>query len=282
MTLLNQVIEIYSRTHRVFQRDASPFWTALTRSAQRTIAVRPSVGTIKSATHLGASVTNVGEASEPDKEGEAIQPTRSMIGSQPSSEEDSVPSTMTLDQFVEQELRDFGESQNLELPAAFMDEIQGGQDNPELRRILTNAIQDDRVFSGHFGGPSFFLKELTAMVAGLPRLQRIAIEETVMKGRTLADVARELGITHQAVSMAKRGGLKHLSDWVKQESDRKREGAMAGKFEVYEARDGFRFRLKAGNGEVVATGEAYTTRDGAHKGCEAVQRAAAGAAIEDK
>ena len=33
---------------------------------------------------------------------------------------------------------------------------------------------------------------------------------------------------------------------------------MAGKFEVYEDSSGkFRFRLKAGNGEVVATGQAY-------------------------
>lgn len=57
---------------------------------------------------------------------------------------------------------------------------------------------------------------------------------------------------------------------------------MAGKFEVYEDKAGqFRFRLKAGNGEVVATGEGYTTRPAAHKGCEAVQRAADGAEIVD-
>jgi len=57
---------------------------------------------------------------------------------------------------------------------------------------------------------------------------------------------------------------------------------MAGKFEVYEDKSGkFRFRLKAGNGEVVASGEAYETRSGARTGCEAVQRAADGAAIVD-
>ena len=55
---------------------------------------------------------------------------------------------------------------------------------------------------------------------------------------------------------------------------------MAGKFEVYEDRAGkFRFRLKAGNGEVVATGEAYESKSGARAGCEAVQRAAEGASI---
>lgn len=52
---------------------------------------------------------------------------------------------------------------------------------------------------------------------------------------------------------------------------------MAGTFEVYEDRSGkFRFRLKAGNGEIVASGEAYESKASAIKGTEAVQRAAAG------
>ncbi|MFD8323250.1 YegP family protein, partial [Kitasatospora purpeofusca] len=37
---------------------------------------------------------------------------------------------------------------------------------------------------------------------------------------------------------------------------------MAGKFEVYEDAGGkFRFRLKAGNGEIVATGQGYASKD---------------------
>jgi uncharacterized protein len=43
----------------------------------------------------------------------------------------------------------------------------------------------------------------------------------------------------------------------------------------------FRFRLKASNGQVVATGEAYETRAAAKKGCESVVRAATGAPIEE-
>jgi len=55
---------------------------------------------------------------------------------------------------------------------------------------------------------------------------------------------------------------------------------MAGKFEVYEDRAGkFRFRLKAANGQVVASGEAYETKSAAKKGCEAVQNAASGASV---
>ncbi len=53
-------------------------------------------------------------------------------------------------------------------------------------------------------------------------------------------------------------------------------GAMImSKFEVYESKSGYRWRLKAGNGEIVATGEEYDTKAGAKKGCEAVQRAGA-------
>ncbi|GAA3583814.1 YegP family protein [Amycolatopsis ultiminotia] len=58
---------------------------------------------------------------------------------------------------------------------------------------------------------------------------------------------------------------------------------MAGKFEVYEDKAGkFRFRLKAGNGEIVASGEAYETKASARAGCEAVQRAAEKASIVEK
>jgi len=55
---------------------------------------------------------------------------------------------------------------------------------------------------------------------------------------------------------------------------------MAGKFEIYQDRAGkFRFRLKASNGQVVATGEAYESKSNAKKGAESVQKAAAGASI---
>ncbi len=42
---------------------------------------------------------------------------------------------------------------------------------------------------------------------------------------------------------------------------------MAGKFEVYKDRAGkFRYRLKAGNGEIVASGQGYESLAGAKKG----------------
>jgi len=54
-------------------------------------------------------------------------------------------------------------------------------------------------------------------------------------------------------------------------------------FEVYKDRAGkFRFRLRASNGEVLTTSEAYETKAAAMKAAESVQLAAAGAVIVDE
>ncbi len=51
---------------------------------------------------------------------------------------------------------------------------------------------------------------------------------------------------------------------------------MAGKFEVYTDKSGqFRFRLKAGNGEVIAASEAYKAKASCLKGIESVKKNAA-------
>ena len=48
---------------------------------------------------------------------------------------------------------------------------------------------------------------------------------------------------------------------------------MAGKFEVYKDRAGeHRFRLKAGNGEVILTSEGYNEKSGCANGIEAVRK----------
>ncbi len=51
------------------------------------------------------------------------------------------------------------------------------------------------------------------------------------------------------------------------------------KFEIYHSGRGFRWRLRASNGEIVASGEEYSTKDGAKRGCDAVYRAATDAEI---
>ena len=48
---------------------------------------------------------------------------------------------------------------------------------------------------------------------------------------------------------------------------------MAGKFEIYKDKAGeFRFRLKAGNGETILTGESYKAKDGVLNGIESIRK----------
>ena len=55
---------------------------------------------------------------------------------------------------------------------------------------------------------------------------------------------------------------------------------MAGKFELYQDKAGkFRFRLKAGNGQIIAVGEAYESKAAAQKGIESVKNNAADASV---
>lgn len=54
------------------------------------------------------------------------------------------------------------------------------------------------------------------------------------------------------------------------------------KFEVYKDKKGeFRFRLKAGNGEIIATGESYKAKAGCLNGIESIRKNAADAEIVD-
>jgi uncharacterized protein YegP (UPF0339 family) len=58
---------------------------------------------------------------------------------------------------------------------------------------------------------------------------------------------------------------------------------MAGKFELYEDKSGgFRFRLKAGNGEIIASSESYKTKAAAENGIESVKKNAGDAAVDDQ
>ena len=57
---------------------------------------------------------------------------------------------------------------------------------------------------------------------------------------------------------------------------------MAGKFEVYTDKSGkYRFRLKAGNGEIIASSEAYESKAGCMNGIESVKKNAPDAKVEE-
>ncbi|WLQ05828.1 YegP family protein [Arthrobacter oryzae] len=70
--------------------------------------------------------------------------------------------------------------------------------------------------------------------------------------------------------------------WQDRSRPQQKDEQMAGKFELYKDKAGaFRFRLKAGNGEVIATGEACKTKAAALKGIESVKNSASGATTVD-
>jgi len=57
---------------------------------------------------------------------------------------------------------------------------------------------------------------------------------------------------------------------------------MPAKFEVYKDKKGeFRFRLKAANGEIIATGESYPTKVAVQKGIASIKKNAPIAEVED-
>ena len=55
-----------------------------------------------------------------------------------------------------------------------------------------------------------------------------------------------------------------------------------GKFVIRETNTGVKFDLKAGNGEVIATSEVYTTEAACRNGIESVMKNAPVAAVEDQ
>jgi uncharacterized protein YegP (UPF0339 family) len=57
---------------------------------------------------------------------------------------------------------------------------------------------------------------------------------------------------------------------------------MAGKFVLKRSGDQYMFNLKAGNGEIIATSERYTTKDSALNGIQSVKDNAPGAPTDDE
>ena len=55
-----------------------------------------------------------------------------------------------------------------------------------------------------------------------------------------------------------------------------------GKFVVKQVKNGVMFNLKAGNGEVIATSEIYTTEAACMSGIESVRKNAVEAKLEDQ
>ncbi|MCT8335655.1 YegP family protein [Leptospira sp. 85282-16] len=58
---------------------------------------------------------------------------------------------------------------------------------------------------------------------------------------------------------------------------------MAAKFEIYKDKAGeFRFRLKASNGEIIASSEGYSSKQACENGIASVKNNASSAEIDDQ
>ena len=55
-----------------------------------------------------------------------------------------------------------------------------------------------------------------------------------------------------------------------------------GKYEIKQVKTGIKFNLKAGNNEIIATSEVYTTEASCRKGIDSVMRNAAAGGVEDQ
>ena len=55
-----------------------------------------------------------------------------------------------------------------------------------------------------------------------------------------------------------------------------------GKFEVKQVKAGYQFNLKAGNGEIIAVSEVYTTESACLNGVESIRKNAPEAPVEDQ
>jgi RNA polymerase sigma factor (sigma-70 family) len=71
-------------------------------------------------------------------------------------------------------------------------------------------IEDDESLARELERQHHLCERIMGLLDRLPERQRVAIEETVMKRRSCADLAAQWGVSHQAVSKLRRKGLGHL------------------------------------------------------------------------
>ncbi len=92
-------------------------------------------------------------------------------------------------------------------------------------------------------------------------------------------------ITRRRAILATAIGLSALLPTVDAEASSASPSSSAGlKFQMYrDSKGGYRWKLKAANGKVIATGgEAYTTKAACQSGIDLVMKGAATATIEDE
>lgn len=87
------------------------------------------------------------------------------------------------------------------------------------------------------------------------------------------------GCKNGIASVQKNAPIAGLEDQTKE----KFEKVPNPKFELYKDKSGeFRFRLKAGNGEVILTGESYVSKDGCKNGIASIRKNAVDSVIVEE
>jgi RNA polymerase sigma factor (sigma-70 family) len=71
-------------------------------------------------------------------------------------------------------------------------------------------VVDDDDLAQELARRQHLCDRIVGLLDQLPDRQRVAIQETVMKRRSCADLADQWGVSHQAVSKLRRKGLGHL------------------------------------------------------------------------
>lgn len=91
------------------------------------------------------------------------------------------------------------------------------QRHPEEPRDGLDDIQDDDQLAVELERREVMLNRATGLLDRLTDRQRLAVVETVMKGRSCAAVAGQLNVSPQAVSKLKGKALDHLLVWLVEE-----------------------------------------------------------------
>ena len=87
------------------------------------------------------------------------------------------------------------------------------------------------------------------------------------------------GCKNGIASVQKNAPIAGLEDQTKE----KFEKVPNPKFELYKDKSGeFRFRLKAGNGEIILTGESYVSKDGCKNGIASIRKNAVDSVIVEE
>lgn len=117
-------------------------------------------------------------------------------------------------------------------------------------------------------------KELLADIERIKKSKNALEIDAIMAKyeKGLAEMDRRNAKKAEAQTESKKPIAKKAEVKKAEAQDKPKTGRYNGKYEVYQAADGYAYRLKASNGKVLVTSEIYTTRDGILKAINTVKK----------